>query len=87
MMSEADYRAIEEAVLSTARGRWFLAEYARRIRANETDRILHAIENLASQREPTVAALPATAPVGTLLPDGFAAIDALPLAERLKLTG
>lgn len=79
MMSEADYRAIEEAVLSTARGRWFLSEYARRIRATETDRILHAIESLASQRETPLAVSPPT--------DGFAAIDALPLAERLKLTG
>ncbi len=83
MMSEADYRAIEEAVLSTARGRWFLTEYARRIRATETDRIVQAIANLASQSETRVAALNSeVAPT-----DDFAAIDALPLAERLKLTG
>lgn len=86
-MNEADYRAIEEAVLSTARGRWFLTEYARRIRAAETDRILDAIEKLASRSEMNAAA-PAIAthrdnPTDT----GFAAIDALPLAERLKLTG
>ncbi len=38
-----DYDAIEAAVMETARGRWFLAEHARRIRAAETSRILAAI--------------------------------------------
>lgn len=87
MMNEADYLAIEEAVLSTARGRWFLAEYARRIRATETDRILLAIENLASRSEtPTALQTPATHP-DTRMSEILAAIDALPLIERLKLTG
>ncbi|HEY0293198.1 MAG TPA: hypothetical protein VGC51_12860 [Hansschlegelia sp.] len=31
-----DYEAIADAVMETARGRWFLAEYARRNRAAET---------------------------------------------------
>ena len=30
-----DYEAIEDAVMETARGRWFLKEYARRMRAAE----------------------------------------------------
>jgi len=29
-LSEADYDLIEAAVMETGRGRWFLAEYARR---------------------------------------------------------
>lgn len=87
MMNEADYLAIEEAVLATARGRWFLAEYARRIRATETDRILLAIENLASRSEtPTAMPAPATHQ-NTRMSEILAAIDALPLSERLKLTG
>lgn len=40
---EADYEAIEGAVMETARGRWFLAEYARRNRSADTDMLLTAI--------------------------------------------
>lgn len=43
---EACYDDIERAVCETARGRWFLAEYARRIRAAETAEVLAAIERL-----------------------------------------
>lgn len=39
----ADYDAIEEAVMETARGRWFLAEYARRNRNSDTTMLLDAI--------------------------------------------
>lgn len=45
-ISEEDYRAIEDAVLETARGRWFLAEYAKRNRVSETSRVLDAIDSL-----------------------------------------
>ncbi|TPQ48728.1 hypothetical protein C2U72_22275, partial [Prosthecomicrobium hirschii] len=41
-----DYQAIEDAVMETARGRWFLAEYARRHRAADTDAIVSSIERL-----------------------------------------
>lgn len=41
-----DYDRIEEAVMETARGRWFLAEFARRVRAGDTQKILQAIERL-----------------------------------------
>ncbi|QLP97603.1 MAG: hypothetical protein HZY79_09655 [Rhodoblastus sp.] len=33
-----DYDRIEEAVMETARGRWFLAEFARRVRAGDTQK-------------------------------------------------
>ncbi len=45
-ISEEDYRAIEEAVMETARGRWFLSEYARRNRVADTDRVLNAIDEV-----------------------------------------
>jgi chemotaxis regulatin CheY-phosphate phosphatase CheZ len=45
-LSEADYEAIEDAVLETNRGRWFLAEYARRNRHADTKMLLAAIERL-----------------------------------------
>jgi len=41
-----DYERIEQAVMETARGRWFLLEYARRRRAAETERLLAAVERL-----------------------------------------
>src|SRR5262245_3670566 len=43
---DADYEAIEAAVMETARGRTFLAEYARRRRQADTTIVLAAIEQL-----------------------------------------
>ena len=45
-MSDTDYEAIEAAVVETHRGRWFLAEYARRNRQADTTMLLSAIERL-----------------------------------------
>jgi chemotaxis protein CheZ len=45
-LSEADYEAIEGAVMETARGRWFLAEYARRNRNADTNMLLKALERI-----------------------------------------
>lgn len=44
-----DYEAIEAAVMDTARGRWFLAEFARRNRTADTQLLLQAIERLENQ--------------------------------------
>lgn len=61
-MSEADYEAIEAAVTETVRGRWFLAEYARRNRIAETRQLLDAIGRIetaiAAQHLPGPAADP-----------------------------
>ncbi|MDQ0395162.1 hypothetical protein [Labrys monachus] len=46
LLSEEDYGAIEAAVMETARGRWFLAEYARRNRNADTAAVLAAIHRL-----------------------------------------
>jgi chemotaxis protein CheZ len=43
---EADFAAIEAAVMETQRGRWFLAEYARRNRNADTEQVLGAIDKL-----------------------------------------
>jgi chemotaxis regulatin CheY-phosphate phosphatase CheZ len=45
-LSEADYEAIEAAVMETNRGRWFLAEFARRNRHADTKMLLTAIDRL-----------------------------------------
>jgi chemotaxis regulatin CheY-phosphate phosphatase CheZ len=43
---DSDFEEIEAAVMETARGRWFLAEYARRNRSADTEMLLNAIEKL-----------------------------------------
>lgn len=44
--SEADYEAIELAVMETERGRWFLAEYAKRNRHADTETLLSALSRI-----------------------------------------
>lgn len=52
--SEADYDAIREAFMETSRGRWFLAEYAKRNRNADTTMVLDAVarieQTLAAQK-------------------------------------
>jgi hypothetical protein len=58
-LSPEDYDAILGAVLETARGRWFLAEHARRNRHAETAVLLEAIarlEKMVASQQPAVAA-------------------------------
>ena len=44
--SEADYDAIREAFMETARGRWFLTEYAKRNRNADTGMVLDAVARI-----------------------------------------
>jgi hypothetical protein len=77
-LSPADFEAIEAAVMETARGRWFLAEFARRTRAQETEKVLAALTRLetavASERpqiapDPDPHLLAALASIGERLND------------------
>jgi chemotaxis protein CheZ len=43
---DAEYAAVEAVLLDSARGRWFLSEYARRNRAADTEMLLDAIAKL-----------------------------------------
>lgn len=45
-LRDEDYEAIEAAVMETARGRWFLFEYARRNRSADTQQVLAAVERI-----------------------------------------
>lgn len=45
-LSQADYDAIEAAVMETARGRWFMAEYAKRNRQADTLQLLDSIQRI-----------------------------------------
>jgi len=42
-MNEAEYQALEATIAQTARGRWFLAEFARRNRAADSQALLGSI--------------------------------------------
>ena len=46
LISEEDYESIEAAVMETARGRWFLQEYARRNRNADTKMVLGAVKRV-----------------------------------------
>jgi hypothetical protein len=54
--SDADYDAISEAFMETARGRWFLGEFARRNRSADTAMVLDAVarieRSIAAQKAP-----------------------------------
>lgn len=45
-LSDVDYETIADAVMETARGRWFLEEYAKRNRRTDTNTVLSAIARL-----------------------------------------
>ena len=45
-ISREDYEAIEAAVMETARGRWFMAEFARRNRHADTERLLASLDRI-----------------------------------------
>lgn len=60
-LTPKDFEAIEAAVTETTRGRWFLAEFARRSRAQETDKVLVALarlEHVVASERPQLAPAP-----------------------------
>ncbi|WP_424360366.1 hypothetical protein [Methylocystis parvus] len=63
-----EYDEIEAAVMSTSRGRLFMAEHARRVRSAESARMLAAIERLEARLEAQQALAP---------------VEAFTLADRL----
>jgi hypothetical protein len=94
--SEEDYEAIREAFMETARGRWFLDEYAKRNRNADTRMVLDAVarieETIAAQKQPpppvVVDRLPAAlssirGAVEKAQQAASVAFDGLQLAENL----
>ena len=57
---EADYEAIRDAFMETARGRWFLGEYAKRNRNADTSMVLDAIARIEQTLESLQQATPDT---------------------------
>ena len=47
-LAPANFEALEGAVRETPRGRWFLEEYARRLRSMESERVFQSLEKLSS---------------------------------------
>ena len=58
-LAPEDFEAIQEAVMETARGRWFLDQFATRLRAAETAQLtagLHRLEKAVSANHETLMA-------------------------------
>ena len=87
-LSTADYESIEAAVMETARGRWFLLEYARRQRAAETQRLADAVDRLEAVIAGAAAAPETPAAVAVVSADMAALAERLSdLAWRLREDG
>ena len=51
-LADVDYDAVEQAVLETAKGRWFLAEHTRRNRVADTQTLLDALKKIEKSVNP-----------------------------------
>jgi len=88
--TDADFDAIREAFLETARGRWFLDEYTRRNRNADTAMVLEAVTRLEQslaaqkqdQRQEAVAEPDAPVPPSNELPEAMAAVRVILAAAR-----
>lgn len=88
--TDADFEAIREAFLETARGRWFLDEYTRRNRNADTAMVLEAVarieSSLAAQKEEqqrqASSESPPVEPPSSELPEAMAAVQAIVAAAR-----
>ena len=91
-ISDADFDTIEAAVMESARGRWFLVEYARRNRHADTQVLLAALARLEEAMGVRVEAAPPL-PLSLPLPlppadpriAAFDAVMALREDERLLM--
>ena len=83
---EHAYEQIEAAVMETARGRWFLSEFARRNRHTDTTMVLNAIETL-QRRLVDIPALEASAPAPVMaepaLPYQRLQVDIIEMARAI----
>jgi hypothetical protein len=84
--TDADFEAIREAFLETARGRWFLDEYTKRNRNADTAMVLEAVarieRTLAAQKEEQKSQEEPVAQASSELPEAMAAVRAIVAATR-----
>ena len=71
------YEALESAVMESARGRWFLAEYARRNRAADTVMLLDALKKLEDAAAATSRPSPDIAGMATVIKTARSEIAAI----------
>jgi chemotaxis regulatin CheY-phosphate phosphatase CheZ len=83
-LNEADYQAIEAAVVETNRGRWFLAEYTKRNRNADTKVLLAALERI----EHTIRSQRAAEPASSERPEAVDRIrfDLIEMAKAIART-
>lgn len=83
--TDADFQAISEAFMETTRGRWFLAEFARRNRNADTAMVLDAVarieRSLAAQKEQQAQEAPPPEP-SSELPEALAAVKTILATAR-----
>lgn len=92
--TDADFEAIREAFLETARGRWFLDEYTRRNRNTDTAMVLKAVARIESslaaqkeeQRQQAAVEIPPVEPPSNELPEAMAAVRAIVAAARKSVS-
>jgi hypothetical protein len=86
---EGDYDAIREAFMETARGRWFLGEYAKRNRQTDTRMVLDAVARIERMLEAAQQPSPGTrlreilAILSNAINQAAETVDNLTIAERL----
>jgi len=85
--TDADYHAIREAFMETARGRWFLTEYAKRNRNADTAMVLEAVARIEQSigAAQTEAAAPPPAPE-VLSEAALAALESARAAIRAEFS-
>lgn len=88
--TDADFEAIREAFLETARGRWFLDEYTKRNRNADTAMVLEAVarieRTLAAQKEEQKPQEEPIARPSSELPEAMAAVRAIVAATRESIS-
>jgi hypothetical protein len=88
-INEDDYEAIEAAVMETARGRWFLAEFSRRSHVDEMRQMLDAVARLeqvvAASQAPAAPADPSIRLLVTRLKQVGEQLDGL--AQDMRAEG
>ena len=88
--TDADFEAIREAFLETARGRWFLDEYTKRNRNADTAMVLEAVarieRTLAAQKEEQKPQEEPVAQPSNELPEAMAAVRAIVAATRESIS-
>lgn len=88
--SEADYTAIHDVFMETARGRWFLAEFAKRNRNADTSMVLDAVarieQSLAGAKDAPADLSEVFAAIGPIVEEAkqqaIAALQGQPSATR-----